>query len=199
MKKQEVEAAVGMTRKWDAREAGRDVARNTIKQLKTPPNFFLLFSTIHYKDHGGFEEFLNGVWDVLPKGTPLVGGTVLGFINNFGCFTRGASALAVSYPNMDVAISLGKNTKRNPKNAARQSSHSIKKSFSDTNYPNKFLLNFVSGPGAMKIPGQGYKKVVDSGFIRILDLLVNLLFRRSEYHNIFFKRDLGVKMRFLKK
>ena len=165
MQKTEVKAAVGMTRKWDAREAGREVARNTIKQLNSPPNFFLLFSTIHYRDHGGFEEFLNGVWDVLPRGTPLIGGTVLGFINNFGCFTRGASALAVSYPNMDVAISFGKNTKRNPKNAAKQSSRSIKKSFSDTNYSNKFLLNFISGPGAMKIPGQGYKKVIDSGFI----------------------------------
>jgi len=80
IKKQEVDAAVGMTRKWDAREAGREVARNTIKQLNSPPNFFLLFSTIHYRDHGGFEEFLNGVWDVLPKGTPLIGGTVVGFM-----------------------------------------------------------------------------------------------------------------------
>jgi len=46
MKKTEVDAAVGMTRKWDAREAGREVARSTIKQLNSPPNFFLLFSTI---------------------------------------------------------------------------------------------------------------------------------------------------------
>ena len=92
----EVQAAVGMSRKWDAREAGREVARNTIKQLDAPPDFFLLFSTIHYKDHGGFGEFLSGVWDVLPKGTPLVGGTVVGFMNNFGTYTRGASALAVS-------------------------------------------------------------------------------------------------------
>jgi len=128
MNNQRVQAAVGMTRKWDAREAGREVARNTIRQLDSPPKFFLLFSTIHYIDYGGFKEFLSGVWEVLPKGTPLVGGTVIGFINNFGCFARGASALAVSYPN-------------------------------------KFLLNFIAGPGAIKIPGQGYKKVVDSGFI----------------------------------
>jgi len=178
MKKQEVDAAVGMTRKWDAREAGREVARNTIKQLKTPPNFFLLFSTIHYKDHGGFEEFLNGVWDVLPKGTPLIGGTVVGFVNNYGCYTRGASALAVSYPNMDVVLGIGKNTKRSPKKAAAQSSEMIKKGFASSNYNNKFLLNFVSGPGVLKILGQGAKKVIDSGF---MSKFITLAFGMSQY------------------
>ena len=178
MEEREVEAAVGMTRKWDAREAGREVARNTIKQLNSPPNFFLLFSTIHYRDHGGFEEFLNGVWDVLPKGTPLIGGTVVGFMNNYGCYTRGASALAVSYPNMDVALGVGKNTKRNPKKAARQCAEMIKKEFSKSKYHNKFLMNFVSGPETMKIPGQGYKKVVDSGFI---SKFVTLVFGMSQY------------------
>ncbi|MCJ7696842.1 MAG: hypothetical protein MUO73_00720, partial [Thermoplasmata archaeon] len=88
-----VEAAVGMSRKWDAREAGREVAETAIKKLSEPPSFFLLFSTIHYEKYGGFQEFLNGVWDVMPKETPLVGGTVTGFINNYGCFSRGASAL----------------------------------------------------------------------------------------------------------
>ena len=47
------------------------VARTAIEKLSRPPDFFLLFSTIHYEKHGGFEEFLAGVWDVLPKGTPL--------------------------------------------------------------------------------------------------------------------------------
>ena len=83
-------------------------------QILTPIiSFFLLFSTIHYEKYGGFQEFLNGVWDVIPKETPLVGGTVPGFINNYGCFSRGASALAVSYPYMDIAVGVGKNTKRN--------------------------------------------------------------------------------------
>jgi len=165
MKKQEVEAAVGMTRKWDAREAGREVARNTIKKLNSPPNFFLLFSTIHYKDHGGFEEFLNGVWDVLPNGIPLTGGTVLGFTNSKGSYTRGACAMAVSYPHMDLAIGIGKNPKRNPKKAAKKSAEMIKRGLSKSKYKNKFVLNFVSGPELMRIPGQGYKKVIDSGII----------------------------------
>ena len=79
------EAAVGMSRKWDAREAGREVAQSTIEKLNHPPKFLILFSTIHYEKHGGFEEFLNGVWDILPKETVLVGGTVAGFINKYGC------------------------------------------------------------------------------------------------------------------
>jgi len=76
MVEKKLEAAVGMTRKWGAREAGKDVARSTIEKLSNPPDFLVLFSTIHYKDHGGFEELLNGVYDVLPEEIPLVGGTV---------------------------------------------------------------------------------------------------------------------------
>ena len=159
----EIDASLGMTRKWDARDAGREVARDAIQPLKNPPSFFLLFSTIHYQDHGGFDEFLKGIWDVLPKGTPLIGGTVPSFINNHGCFARGATALAVSYPKMDVVLGYGKNTKRNPKKAAQQAAEMIKSGFRTSSYSNKFIFNFVSGPEVIKIPGQGYKKVVDSG------------------------------------
>jgi hypothetical protein len=181
----EVQAAVGMSRKWDARDAGREVARNTIKQLETPPDFFLLFSTIHYKDHGGFEEFLKGIYDVLPKGTPLVGGTVAGFINNDGCYARGTTALAVSYPNMDIAIGIGHNTKRNPKKAVAKSCNMIKDKLINSKYNNKFLLNFVSGPSTIKIPGQGNKRVIDSGF---MSKFIVSAFGMSQY---IFQKGLG--------
>ncbi|VVB61879.1 Uncharacterised protein [uncultured archaeon] len=59
-----LEAAVGMSLKWDAREAGREVAETAIRKLKRPPSFFVLFSTIHYEKYGGFKELLNGVSDV---------------------------------------------------------------------------------------------------------------------------------------
>ena len=40
----QVEAKVGMSRKWDAREAGREVAETAIKDLTCPPDFFLLLT-----------------------------------------------------------------------------------------------------------------------------------------------------------
>jgi hypothetical protein len=160
-----VETAIGLSRKWDAREAGREVAESAIQQMTRPPDFFLLFCTIHYETYGGFQEFLNGVWDVLPKGTPLVGGTVTGFMNNYGCFSRGATALAVSNPHMDVAISMGKNTKRNPKKAAKQSAETIHETLKSSPFQNKFLLNFISGPVMPSIPGVGQKKYIRSGFV----------------------------------
>ena len=93
----EFSAAVGLSREWDARKAGREVASDALAKLNgKKPDVFILFSTIHYEKYGGFKEFLAGIWEILPKGTPLVGGTVAGFINNQGCFTRGASALAIS-------------------------------------------------------------------------------------------------------
>jgi hypothetical protein len=159
------ETAIGMSRKWDAREAGREVAETAIKNLTRPPNFFLLFATIHYEKYGGFQAFLNGVWDVLPKETPLVGGTVTGFMNNYGCFSRGASALAVSNSSMDIAVGVGKNTKRNPYRAARQCGEMIQNSLKNSPYKNKFLLNFISGPVMPSIPGVGQKKYIRSGFI----------------------------------
>jgi hypothetical protein len=159
MIKEKLEAAVGMSRKWDAREAGREVAETAIQKLSRPPDFFLLFSTIHYEKHGGFQEFLNGVWDVLPRGTPLVGGTVVGFMNNYGCYTRGASALAVSYSNMDVSIGIGHNTKKNPYKAAENCARNILKNFKDSNYKENFVFQLVSGPTMPHFPGFG------SGFI----------------------------------
>lgn len=161
----EIETAIGMSRKWDAREAGREVAETAIKNLSRPPDFFLLFSTIHYEKYGGFQEFLDGVWDVLPKETPLVGGTVTGFMNNYGCFSRGASALAVSSPAMDVAVGVGKNTKRNPHRAAKQCAEMIQNGLKESLYKNKFLLNFISGPVMPSIPGVGQKKYIRSGFV----------------------------------
>jgi hypothetical protein len=152
------EASVGMSRKWDAREAGREVAETAIQKLSRPPDFFLLFSTIHYEKYGGFQEFLNGVWDVLPKETPLVGGTVVGFINNYGCYTRGAVGLAMSSPNMNVVLGLSRNPKRNPKKAAKNCAQSVKKQ----NKKSDFFLEFISGPIIPTFPIVGKQTVIKS-------------------------------------
>jgi len=159
-----LEASIGLSRKWDAREAGREVAKSTIKDLSQPPSFFLLFSTIHYKDHGGFQEFLDGVWDVLPEGTPLIGGTVAAFINNYGCYSRGAAALAVSYPNLDIAVGIGRYSRRNPKKAAENCANMIKRGLKESKYKNKMLVNMISAGKLPKFPIVGRIQIIKSKF-----------------------------------
>ncbi len=163
MSKKDFTVSVGTTRLWDAFEAGKDVARKAISDLDEIPSFVLLFSTIHYEKRGGFEEFLKGVWDVLPQGTPLIGGTIAGFMNNDGCYTRGATALAVSYQNMDVAIGIGHNTKRNPKKAANSCSKMIKKTLDKSEYQNRYLIEIVSGGKIPQFAGIGRRRVIKSG------------------------------------
>jgi hypothetical protein len=94
-----------------------------------------------------------------------VGGTVTGFLNNHGCFSRGASALAVSHPSMDVAVGFGKNTKRNPQRAAKQCADMISNRLKGSPFRQKFLLNFISGPVMPSLPGVGQKKYIRSGFV----------------------------------
>lgn len=168
MKSEDFEASVGVSREWDAREAGREVARNTLEDLDNDPSFFLLFSTIHYKDNGGFQEFLEGVWENLPEDTPLIGGTVAGFISPGGVYTRGASALAVSYENMDVATGLGKHTKRNPKKAGKKCADMIKEELKKSEYEKKVLINFISGAKIPKIPLIGVNMVKSKWVGRLL-------------------------------
>ncbi|HIE33811.1 MAG TPA: hypothetical protein EYP86_01565, partial [Candidatus Altiarchaeales archaeon] len=172
----EFKAAVGLSRQWDAKKAGREVANTTLEKLGADPDFFLLFSTIHYEKYGGFQEFLDGVWDVLPDETPLIGGTVAGFINNYGCYTRGATALAVSYPNMDVAIGYGKNTKRNPEKAAKECANMVRRGLETTRYKNRFLFDIIGGSRVPQLPFLGRRKVVRS---RIIGNLMILGFRFS--------------------
>ncbi len=163
MSPSELKATIGMSRKWEAREAGREVAETAIKGLSRPPNFIVLFSTIHYEKDGGFKELLTGVFDVIPKKTPLIGGTVTGFANNYGVFGRGVTALAVSHPHMDICIGYGKNTKRNPKKAAKQCAGMIKNGLKDSQYENKFLLNLISSAEMPEIPMLGRRKIIRYG------------------------------------
>lgn len=159
-----IEASVGLSRKWDAREAGREVAKTVIKNLNRPPSFFLIYSTIHYKDHGGFEELLNGIWDVIPKGTPLIGCTVSCFINNYGCFSRGVSALAVFHPKMDVALGVGTHSKRNPKRAGRTCANMIKKQLKTSKFKNKLVVTSISSGKLPLLPMIGRVQIIKSKF-----------------------------------
>ena len=181
--KPHLEATVGTSTKEDAREAGREVAKLALDQMRSKPDFFLLFSTIHYKNHGGFQELLNGVWEVLPEGTPLIGGTVAGFLSPQGCHARGVTGMAVSYPNMDVTIGYGKNPKRSPKKAARQCAGMIKTGLKNK-YNNKFLLSMISGP---EMPGSQMSPIINSKIVA--RIMLSLLSFSQRIFQIGFGRE----------
>ncbi|MFO7677024.1 MAG: FIST N-terminal domain-containing protein [Thermoplasmatota archaeon] len=159
----DTKAVIGTTRGWNAKESGKELAEKIISQLKETPDFLVLFSTIHYMKNGGFDKFLDGIYEVFPDDLKLVGGTVRGFLNNDGCFARGATALAVSSDEMDAAIGIGHNTKRNPKKAAFQCAEEIKKNLSHSSFKNGFLLNVISGAEVPNIPPMGKKKIIKAG------------------------------------
>lgn len=120
-------AGVGLSRNWEAFEAGEEIAITTLEKLEGEPKFFLLFPTIHFEKNGGFQKLLDGVFTHLNKNVPLIGCTVAGFINPQGCYTRGVTSLAVADPNMDVTVGIGRDTKRNPKKAAEEFAKMIRK------------------------------------------------------------------------
>lgn len=171
-------AAVGLSRKWDAREAGREVAIDTLNKLGhgVKPDFFLLFSTIHYEKHGGFKEFLKGIWEILPEGTPLIGGTVAGFINPQGCYTRGATAMAVNYPNMDVATGIGHHARRFPKKAGITCASMIVDKITSSKYDNRFLISFMPGPSMPHFPGMKDRIIIERNpvIVALTDILMYL-------------------------
>jgi hypothetical protein len=138
MVEKKLETSIGMSLKWDAREAGKEVVRSTIEKLNKPPKFFVLYSTIHYKKNGGFKEFLKGVWDVLPEDTPLIGGTVVGFMTREGVYSRGAVGVAFS-GDINVENAVARGTRKNPKKAVSEISKLIKGNDS-------LILAFLPGP-----------------------------------------------------
>ena len=98
----ELKAAVGISREWNARKAGREVARKTIEKLGEDPQVVLLFCTIHYRDNGGIKNFLKGAREILPRKTKIIGGSITGFLTKEITCIRGACALGLSYDKMDV-------------------------------------------------------------------------------------------------
>jgi len=157
----DLNVAVVTSTKENTRDAGLEVAQKVLKELNKPPNLILLYATGNYEKSGGYQELLDRIFEVLPEETQLVGGNVPGFLNNSGCYAKGVTALAISYPNMEIYIGLGKNTKRNPKKAARQCANMIKKN-AKNRYKNKLILSIISGP---EIPGKQLSPIINSKFM----------------------------------
>ena len=151
-------ACVEVSREWE----GRSVARELVEKIKSKvsdPKFILLFTTIDYKNE--FDSMLSGIKESFPN-SPLIGGTVAGFIAPQGCYTRGVVALALDYPNMDVTVGIGHNTKKNPKKAAQECAKAIKKGLKNSKRRSKFLYIVNSGVMIPQFPVIGQKSVIRS-------------------------------------
>ena len=167
----DIKASVGLSRNWDAKEAGREVTRDALDRLGDKPKFVVLVCTYEYFKNGGYEELLKGVWEVLPEGTKLIGGTIGGFIIKQGCFSRGAAMMAVA-GNMDVATAVAENTKGKPEKAGRKAGEEIRRKLADSKYKYGFAVEFTSGPLLSKMPVLGRRKVSNS---KILGWIVSMM------------------------
>jgi len=154
----EFKSTVEISRKWDGIEISKELTEK-IKNKDLNPRFIALFSTIHYKNE--FEKILDGLKKEFPD-TPLIGGTVAGFMTQEGCYTRGTVILTIDNPEMDVTIGIGHNTKKNPEKAAKELSDMLKKNMNDLEYSNKFLFILPSGGKVPSLTGTGTKRIYKS-------------------------------------
>lgn len=155
-----LEAAVGMSREWDAYKAGVEIAEEIRGGMGNAPKFVLFFSTIHYKKNGGLRRLLDGFYSVMPREVKLVGGTMAGFVNRHGVFTRGATALAVHGDEMDVSMGIGNNTKRTPEMAGKRCAEAVKRGLEGSRYANKYAFEFTCSGIVPRLPFIGSKRVI---------------------------------------
>jgi len=189
MAETDFKASVEISRKWDGKEVAIEIV-DKIKNKMSKPKFILLFTTIHYEKE--FKKLLSGIKDAFPD-SPLIGGTVAGFMTQEGCYTRGVTALAIDYPNMDISVGIGHNTKKNPEKAAKELSEMIKNSTSFSNYSSKFLFILTSGTKVPSLLGTGVKRVYKS---KISSYMVSNLLKTSSQVS---QRGLGREDRVLEK
>jgi len=160
--------AVAKTREWNGRKAGQELGLKLTSHLPREPTFVIVYATIQYEKYGGFQEFLQGLHEYIPKGTPLIGGTVAAFMTHEGVFSRGAAAVAVYSNEMDVAAGCGLNTRRNPILAGRECISQMKQKISESVYPNGFLFVYYSSAVVPSYPFIGRKAVITSKILGFL-------------------------------
>ncbi len=165
--------SIGTSQNWDAKTATLEALKTALKGTD-PPKFALVFATIHYLKNKGLQQILDTVYQNVPKSTPLIGGTVAGFMNKSGVFTRGLTVLFAYSDEIDVKANIGYNTKRSPTIAAKDCSKGL---LSTTGKKNNFIF-LVSSAVVPNVPIFN-KKVVQlsaiSPFVKIFDTFSSLL------------------------
>lgn len=154
----EFKIAVEVSRKWDGTEIAKELTKK-IKDKNLQPKFILLFITIHYERE--FKKILNGIKNEFSS-APLVGGTVAGFMTSEGCYTRGVTILTLDYPNMEISVGIGHNTKKNPEESSIEFSKMINSNFKSSAFSNNILFIFPSACIVPSLTGSGTKKFYKS-------------------------------------
>ncbi len=148
----DIQFAVGMSKKWDPGEAGREAASKAISQLKDKPKFMLIFCTIHYDNQkNGLKKLIKGCRELVEDDVPSVGGTMAGFICPGGCHTRGTVVVVASGENIDVAGAFSKNIFRDPYSSGIEVASDINNVLMNSKRRSKILFEFPSGPIEPKI------------------------------------------------
>jgi hypothetical protein len=170
----DVSICVETSREWKGDKVVAELS-GKIKTKVANPKFILLFSTIDYKDE--FKQILSGMKSIFSD-SAIVGGTLTGFMTPEGCYSRGVTALAFDSTEMDVALGVGRNTKRNPQKAAEECAKTIKEGLEKSKYKNGFLFVFIAGSEILQVPGVGRKTVIRSG---ALAKTIMKSFKTSQY------------------
>lgn len=176
--KPELKVCVEVSREWEGRKVVEDLT-NEIKKKVPKPKFILLFATIDYENE--FKPILSGINSEFSD-SPLIGGTVAGFTTPQGCYTRGVTAFAIDYPNMDIAVGVGHNTKRSPEKAARECAKMIKDGLGGSRWGNRFLFDIISGTEIPNMPGMGrgvIKSAAMSSLVKSGMKITQFLFQKS--------------------
>jgi len=163
------EVGIGTSQDWNPEIAVTEVAEQARKSLSQDPTFVLLFSTIHYKKDHGLKRMLDTIYMKIPKNTPLLGGTIAGFINNSGSYAKGVTALFCYSDEIEIKTGIGKNTKRSPKKAT----FSALKQVELKNTSDEFVFSIISGGKIPFIPIFKQGRVIPS---KLLGRITCLLF-----------------------
>lgn len=141
---------VVVSEKWGAEDAGKEISKklSDIDNLK----LLMVFSTIHYKDHGGFEKLLKSIYGDISEEVRLVGGNVTGFMTKENNFTHGVVCLAISGDDFDFSIGIGENTKRSPDKSGSKAANKVKQDLHNSDYDNRFLISMISATEVLKFP-----------------------------------------------
>jgi len=157
------EVGIGTSQNWNPEEAGKEVITQALSKLSKPPTFVLLFSTIHHEKNNGFKKILDAVYTQIPKETPLVGGTVAGFLENSGVYTQGLTAMCVFSDEVEIATSFGINTKKSPESASKQFAKAFQEK--ESKLKENIIINLTSGPTKPNFPIIGKTWVIRSGLL----------------------------------